>query len=64
MGDYRKALDLYHQARDLRKKLLTENHPHYATSLNNLAVVYEAMGNYPKALDLYQQSRDLTKMAK
>jgi hypothetical protein len=50
MGDYARSLPLLEQARDLTKKLLTENHPRYATSLNNLASLYHDMGDYGHAL--------------
>ena len=49
MGDYAKAEPLYRQALEIRKKVLGENHPDYADSLNNLAVLYQAMGDYAKA---------------
>ena len=49
-------MELHQQALTLRKKLLGENHPDYATSLGNLARVYFDMGNYPKALELYRQA--------
>jgi CHAT domain-containing protein len=61
MGEYRQALTLYEQARDLTKRLLGEDHPEYATCLNNLAGLYRAMGDYGKALPLYEQARDLRK---
>jgi CHAT domain-containing protein len=61
MGEYQKALPLLEQARDRYKKLLTENHPNYAQSLNNLAILYQAMGEYRKALPLLEQARDLRK---
>ena len=44
MGDYAKAEPLYRQALEIRKRALGENHPDYATSLNNLAGLYQAMG--------------------
>jgi CHAT domain-containing protein len=59
MGDYRQALPLYEQARDLRQRLLGEDHPDYAHSLNNLAVLYRDMGDYRRALPLLEQARDL-----
>ena len=31
---------------EIPKKALGEGHPDYATSLNNLAVLYQAMGDY------------------
>src|SRR5262249_20870356 len=48
-------------ARDLRKRLLGEAHPHYADSLNSLAIVYSAQGAYADAEKLYLQARDLFK---
>jgi CHAT domain-containing protein len=36
-------------------------HPDYAQSLHNLAVLYRDMGDYPKALPLHKQARDLRK---
>ncbi len=63
LGDYRKALPLFEQARDLRKKALGEDHPDYAASLNNLAMLYQSLGDYLKALPLYEQARDLGKKA-
>src|SRR5262249_25489596 len=58
-GNYGKALPLFEQARDLRRKLLTENHPDYADSLSSLALLYESMADYGKALPLFEQARDL-----
>jgi CHAT domain-containing protein len=63
MGDYRKALPLHEQARDICKAALGERHPTYALSLNNLALVHESMGDYTKALPLLQQARDIRKAA-
>ena len=37
MGEYAKAEPLYRQALEIEKKVLGEEHPDYATSLNNLA---------------------------
>src|SRR5262245_4664867 len=60
-GRFREALPLAEQARDLYKKLLTENHPDYATCLLNLAGLYQGMGQSSKALPLAEQARDLFK---
>jgi CHAT domain-containing protein len=49
------------QALALRKDLLGEKHPAYATSLNNLATLYHRMGDYAKAEPLYQQTLALYK---
>src|SRR5262249_11686188 len=39
-GRAREALPLARQALDLRKAILSEDHPDYATSLNSLAALY------------------------
>ena len=36
-----------------------EEHPEFATSLNNLAVLHQRMGNYEKALPLYIQAKNI-----
>ena len=56
MGDYAKAEPLYQRALAIREKALGPEHPDTATSLNNLAVLYEAMGDYAKAEPLYQRA--------
>ncbi|MGD1909623.1 MAG: tetratricopeptide repeat protein [Rivularia sp. (in: cyanobacteria)] len=40
---------------------LGENHPHTATSLNNLAYLYKNQGRYEEAEALYIQALELTK---
>lgn len=50
MGRYREAELLYKQALQIIKTLPPEGkHPHYATSLDNLAGLYASMGKYKKA---------------
>ena len=44
MHDYPEALELHQQALNLYKRLLGENHPDYAQSLDYLTSVYAAMG--------------------
>ena len=55
MGAYDRAEPLYRQALEIRKKVLGEEHPDYATSLNNLAELYCAMGAYDRAEPLYRR---------
>ena len=43
--------------------MLGENHPDYATSLNNLAGLYQAMGDYAKAEPLFRQALEINKRA-
>ncbi len=40
MGDHAAAEPLFRQAAEIRRAALGEGHPDYATSLNNLAVLY------------------------
>ncbi|WP_130758767.1 tetratricopeptide repeat protein, partial [Microcystis aeruginosa] len=49
------------QALDLYKRLLGDNHPHVAQSLNNLAGLYDSQGRYTEAEPLYLQALDLYK---
>jgi tetratricopeptide (TPR) repeat protein len=55
------AEPLYLEALDLRKRLLGDNHPDVATSLNNLAGLYESQGRYTEAEPLYLEALDLRK---
>ena len=55
MGDYAKAEPLYPPSPGDHQAALGENHPDYATSLNNLATLYKAMGDYTKAEPLCRQ---------
>ena len=43
----------------LRKRILGENHPDYARSLNNLAGLYDSQGRYDEAKSLYQQALEI-----
>ena len=62
-GDYARAEPLYRQALEIRKKALGENHPDYATSLNNLAALYQAQGDYARAEPLFRQALEIRKKA-
>ncbi len=56
MGQYEQALPLHQQALEIRGKSLGTDHPDYASSLNNLALLYGSMGQYEQALPLSQQA--------
>ena len=45
---YAEALPLYQRALKIREKALGPEHPDTATSLNNLAALYQAMGAYDR----------------
>jgi tetratricopeptide (TPR) repeat protein len=55
-GRYPEAEPLYLEALDLRKRLLGDNHPDVATSLNNLAYLYKSQGRYTEAEPLYSKA--------
>ena len=56
MGEYAKAEPLYQEALQICQKVLGPENPYTATSLNNLALLYQAMGEYAKAEPLYQEA--------
>nr|MDJ0843452.1 CHAT domain-containing protein [Crocosphaera sp.] len=60
-GRYTKAEPLYQQALAIKKQQLGENHPSTATSLNNLAGLYESQGRYTEAEPLLQQALAINK---
>ena len=58
-----KAEPLYERALALREKALGPEHPDVATSLNNLAELYEAQGQYARAEPLYQRALAIAEKA-
>ena len=62
-GQYGEAEPLYKQAREIRRTALGERHPDYATSLHNLAVLYDAMGRHAEAEPLMKQAREIRRTA-
>jgi WD40 repeat protein/CHAT domain-containing protein/tetratricopeptide (TPR) repeat protein len=48
-GAYDRAVPLLQEAVAMRKKVLTEKHPHYGGALYQLALLYRAMGDYASA---------------
>jgi tetratricopeptide (TPR) repeat protein len=54
--NYRAAEPLYQQALTIHQEQLGIKHPDTATSLNNLAYLYNAQGRYTEAEPLYQQA--------
>ena len=55
-GKYREAIPLAEKVLAIIEKILGEEHPDVATSLNNLAALYQAQGNYTKAEPLYRRA--------
>jgi CHAT domain-containing protein/Tfp pilus assembly protein PilF len=62
-GKSREAIPAAQQAVEIRKKALGEDHPDYATSLNNLAELYQRVGEPGKALPLCQRALEIRKKA-
>jgi len=56
MGLYTQAEPLYARALAIWEQALGPEHPHVATSLNNLARLYDAQGAYAKAEPLYARA--------
>jgi CHAT domain-containing protein/Flp pilus assembly protein TadD len=56
VGRYGEAEPLYQEALTIFRQQLGNSHPDVATSLNNLALLYEAQGRYGEAEPLYQES--------
>jgi CHAT domain-containing protein/tetratricopeptide (TPR) repeat protein len=63
MGDHAAALPLFRQALQVYRAALGEDHPHFASSLNNLALPYEAMGDHAAALPLFRQALQVYRAA-
>ena len=55
-GQYAAAIPLAERALAIREKLLGQEHPDVAESLNNLAVLYREQGNYAQAEPLFQRA--------
>jgi tetratricopeptide (TPR) repeat protein len=58
---YDTAVALISEAAAIRKNLVGEEHPDYATALNELGDLYVLMGNYDAATALYIQALNIRK---
>ena len=56
LGDYAKAEPLHKRSLAITEKALGPDHPDVATSLNNLAGLYDTQGHYARAEPLYKRS--------
>jgi tetratricopeptide (TPR) repeat protein len=61
MVDYKAAEPYYKQALEIRKKVLGEEHPDYASSLNDIGRLYSNMGDYKAAEPHYKQALEIRK---
>jgi CHAT domain-containing protein/Tfp pilus assembly protein PilF len=60
-GKYNEAIPLAEKALAIFKKVLGDNHPDTATSLNNLALLYKSQGRYSEAEPLLKQALAIRK---
>jgi len=58
-GRYSDATGIAEEVLQLREKALGQDHPDVATSLNNLAALYEAQGKYAEAESLNKRSLEI-----
>ncbi len=58
-GRYDEAEPLYQRSLAILEKALGENHPHVATSLNNLASLYHSQGNTTQAINFLSRGLDV-----
>jgi CHAT domain-containing protein/tetratricopeptide (TPR) repeat protein len=62
-GKYGEAITRALTATELARRHLGEDHPDFATSLNNLAELYRSMGDYAQAEPLYRQASEIWRVA-
>ena len=60
-GKYNEAIALAEKALAIRQRILSNEHPDVAVSLDNLAFLYHAQGRYSEAETLYLQSLEMLK---
>jgi tetratricopeptide (TPR) repeat protein len=63
VGRYQEAIPLAEDALRWREITLAPTHPAVATSLNNLAWLYQAQGRYAEAAPLYQRALTIRELA-
>ena len=60
-GKYNEAIPLAEKVLAIRQRILGNDHPDVAVSLDNLAVLYHTQGRYSEAETLYLQSLEMLK---
>ena len=58
-GRYKEAEPLYQRALEIYERVLGSDHPDTATTLSNLADLYDCQGRYEKAESLYQRALEI-----
>ena len=56
MGEHGRARELHEQALAMYQRLYEGDHPHVATSLNNLAINQRGLGEHSRAQELDEQA--------
>ncbi len=56
IGNYKEAEELFREALEIDREAVGEEHPKYATRLNNLALVVRAQGRVEEAKGLYRKA--------
>ena len=59
MGRYEEALREYEECRKIQEASLGKSHPQYATTLNNIGLIYDKMGRYEEALREYEECQKI-----
>lgn len=59
--ELQQALEYYEKTLEIERRILPENDPSLATTLNQIGVVYHKMKNYSKALKFYEESLEMRK---
>ena len=63
LGDYHRAIEFFEQALAIRREHLGNSHPDVATSLNNLASLYQDQGRYREAEPLLLRALEIRETA-
>ncbi len=58
-GKYTEAITYFEKSLEIRQKTLPDNHPHLATSYNNIGLAYSNIGECSKALSYLERSLDI-----
>jgi tetratricopeptide (TPR) repeat protein len=58
-GDYQQAILFCEKTLEICQKNFPPNHPHVASSYNNIAAVYDNMGEYSKAFLFYKKALEI-----
>ena len=61
MGDYEGAGPYYEKALEINRKVLDEDHPDTATSLNNLGFLLDSMGDYEGDRPYYEKALEINR---